>query len=247
MLDRFHLNKLRQVAVDKIPREEHARLKGTKYGRLKAADNMSEARPGQILAVFTRSLITARSRQVKEALAGFCGQSGATTARGFFLKWLRRVRARKGMQPMKRAAETPRRHHEGLLTWRNHRTSNALADGISRHMHVIHAAAPKFRNLSNFRTLNLFHQGKLHMDPAGTFASCSAHAKPRRTHQYWLHFPRRNGTWLCSCSPTQEYPLAPRNADGPPYGWHTCILHSPSDGSRSNSGFSRLSRERRPS
>lgn len=176
VFDRFHVSKLLHEAVDQVRKAEHRQrlaagddvLTGTKYFWLQAPENMSAQRLDEFIAIFTRSLVTARAWEVKEAFASFYEQPDAVTAREFFRCWLRRVKARKGMAPMKRAAETIRRHLHGLLSWFAHRITNAFNEGINSLIHVIKSAARGFRSFANFRIRILFHHGKLDMAPALT-------------------------------------------------------------------------------
>lgn len=174
VFDRFHVSKLLHEAVDQVRKAEHRQrlaagddvLTGTKYFWLQAPENMSAQRLDEFIDIFTRSLVTARAWEVKEAFASFYEQPDAATAREFFRIWLRRVKARKGMVPMKRAAETIRRHLHGLLSWFAHRITNAFNEGINSLIHVIKSAARGFRSFANFRIRILFHHGKLDMAPA---------------------------------------------------------------------------------
>jgi len=179
-----HVSKLLHEAVDQVRKAEHRQrlasgddvLTGTKYFSLQAPENMSARRLDEFIAIFTRSLITARAWEVKEAFASFYEQPDAATAREFLRQWLRRVKARKGMAPVKRAAETIHCHLPGLLSWFAHRIclrlsplrsgSNAFNEGINSLLHVIKSAARGFRSFANFRIRILFHHGKLDMAPA---------------------------------------------------------------------------------
>jgi transposase len=179
VFDRFHISKLLGEAVDKVRRAEHrqltgqgdTRLKGTKYYWLESPENMSAQRVQEFEEVFVRSLATARAWEVKESFASFYEQPDAGTAREFARTWLRRLAARKGMEAMKRAGETIRRHLDGLLNWYAHRVSNAFSEGINSLVSVIKSGARGFRNFLNFRTRILFHHGKLDMAPHCALAS----------------------------------------------------------------------------
>lgn len=174
VFDRFHVSKVLHDAVDAVRKAEHRQrraagddvLTGTKYFWLEAPENMSAQRLEEFENIFTRSLATARAWEVKEAFASFYQQPDAATAREYFRHWLRRLKARKGLAPVKRAAETLRRHLHGLLSWFAHPITNAFNEGINSLIHVIKSAARGFRSFPNFRTRILFHHGKLDMAPA---------------------------------------------------------------------------------
>jgi transposase len=84
----------------------------------------------------------------------------------FFEKWYRRVKRRKGLAPMKKVAETLKKHLYGLLAYMDHRISNGYAEGLNSLISILKKAARGFRNKERFRICVLFHHGKLDMLPA---------------------------------------------------------------------------------
>jgi transposase len=64
--------------------------------------------------------------------------------------------------------DTIKRHIENILTYYEHRITNAAAEGLNSIIHVIKSNARGFRNFANYRIAILFHLGKLDLKPAFT-------------------------------------------------------------------------------
>ena len=60
-----------------------------------------------------------------------------------------------------RDEEPVRRQEQGLLSFSQHRISNACAEGFNSAIQLIKANAREFRNFTNYRARILFHCGKL--------------------------------------------------------------------------------------
>ncbi len=64
-------------------------------------------------------------------------------------------------EPVKKVVKMLRRHEQGLLSFSQHRISNACAEGFNSAIQLIKANARGFRNFTNYRARILFHCGKL--------------------------------------------------------------------------------------
>ena len=62
-------------------------------------------------------------------------------------------------------ARTLKRHLENLLTYLQHRITNAVTEGLNSKIQSIKSAARGFRNFNNYRTRILFFCGKLDLYP----------------------------------------------------------------------------------
>jgi len=62
-------------------------------------------------------------------------------------------------------ARTLKRHLENLLTYLQHRITNAVTEGLNSKIQSIKSAARGFRNFKNYRTRILFFCGKLDLYP----------------------------------------------------------------------------------
>ena len=63
--------------------------------------------------------------------------------------------------PVKKVVKMLRRQEQGLLSFSQHRISNACAEGFNSAIQLIKANAREFRNFTNYRARILFHCGKL--------------------------------------------------------------------------------------
>ena len=172
--DRFHVSKLLNTAVDQVRRAEHKRLsaqgdntlKNTRYHWLTGPENLEPQKLEELEALFARNAVVARAWTDRENFALFWDCGTEEEAMTFFKAWERKVNRRKGLQPMKKAAATLRRHLGGLINYVTHPLTNGLAEGINSLIAVLKGAARGLRNFSNFRVRVLFFLGKLDMLPA---------------------------------------------------------------------------------
>jgi transposase len=172
--DRFHVSKLRNEAVDQTRRTENRRLlaqgderlKGTRYLWLQAPENMSAERLQCFERAVRRATLTAKAWEMKELFSIFWDEPSRTAAQSFFKRWRQKVRRRRGIAPVQRAATTLERHLPGLLNFIDHRITNAFAEGVNSLIHALKSAARGFRNFASFRTRILFFFGKLNLLPA---------------------------------------------------------------------------------
>jgi transposase len=138
-------------------------LKGTKYDWLMNPDSMDESRLAKFLKAFEANAVVGKAWTEKENFASFWECQNREGAGTFFETWYRRVKRRKGLAPMKKVAETLKKH---LLAYMDHRISNGYAEGLNSLISILKTAARGFRNKEKFRICVLFHHGKLDMLPA---------------------------------------------------------------------------------
>ena len=170
--DRFHVSALLGGAVDRVRREENARLraegdeslKGTRYDWLFDPANLSEERFLAFGELVQRDLATARAWHHRILFNEFWNQPTAEAGEAFFRKWFRRA-VRSKLAPVVEVARTIRRHLHGLLTWFRHRITNALSESLNSRIQTLKNAARGFHHFSSFRTRILFFLGGLDLKP----------------------------------------------------------------------------------
>ena len=69
------------------------------------------------------------------------------------------------LEPVIEAAYTLRRHLDGLLSFFDHRITNAGAEGLNSRIQAIRVSARGYRNRENFKTAIYFHLGGLDLYP----------------------------------------------------------------------------------
>jgi transposase len=173
--DRFHIVKYLTEGVDKVRRAEHKalsaqgddRLKGTKFDWLTHPDNLSDERWLSLEQLLAINLKTGRAWAFKETMAQLWDFGDREAAEKFFKEWFGKVKRSK-LEPMKKVADMIKRHIDNILTYYEHRITNAAAEGLNSIIQVIKSNARGFRNFANYRIAILFHLGKLDLKPAFT-------------------------------------------------------------------------------
>jgi len=85
-------------------------------------------------------------------------------ARRFF-NWWYGWAMRSRLEPMKRVARMIRSHLENILTYLEHRVTNAVTEGLNATIQWVKYAARGYRNRESFKTAILFHCGGLDLEP----------------------------------------------------------------------------------
>jgi transposase len=174
VFDRFHIAMLLNEAVDTTRKIEHRQnmllgdesLKKTKYLWLEGLEDMSEERRERLEKAYQANAKLARTWMDKENFSSVFESTTKEAGLEAFEKWEKTVLRRRGLEPMKKAAATLRRHLDGVLAYIEHRATNALAEGINSLISVLKGAARGMRNFARFRVRVLFYHGKLDLLPA---------------------------------------------------------------------------------
>lgn len=170
--DKFHVSKYLGEAVDKVRRNEHRalmsegddRLKGSRQLWLFNEENLDEDRYYELLTIQRSDLKTGRAWAIKENFRHFWDQHDADTGSSFFRRWYGwAIRSR--LDPIKKVARLLKTHLDGLLSYFEHRVTNAITEGFNSRIQSIKSAARGFRNFENYRLRILFYCGKLQMMP----------------------------------------------------------------------------------
>ena len=64
-------------------------------------------------------------------------------------------------EPIRKAAETVRRHIDNILTYNQHPVTHAMSEGLNSQIQKIKNIACGFRKVENFKTAIYFHCGGL--------------------------------------------------------------------------------------
>lgn len=174
VFDRFHVMQHMGRAVDEVRKTEHRALaaegradtlKRSKYLWLYSAENLPERHRERFDALRRLNLKTGRAWALKESLRGLwsCGdfwQGWTHWKRWFF--WATHSR----LEPVIRAARTVERHLRNVLTYFDHRITNAVSEGINSKIQTIKKMAFGFRNKEHFKAAIYFHCGGLSLYPA---------------------------------------------------------------------------------
>jgi transposase len=172
VFDRYHIMKHMNEAVDGVRKAEHRRLgaqgddslKGTKYWWLFAEENLP-ARHRERFALLQRlHLKTARAWALKEMLRDLWHYRRRGWAAKHFADWYQwAVRSR--LPPVRRVASMLKGHLDNVLTYFDHRITNAVSEGLNNKIQAIKHNAFGYRNREHFRIAILFHCGGLDLFP----------------------------------------------------------------------------------
>lgn len=170
--DKFHIAKYLGEAVDKVRKAEHKSLlkegiedlKGTKYLWLTNPANWTAEQRQQFKELKDEGLKVGRAWAIKDMFSYLWGYTYEKAARNFFKKWYWwATHAR--LAPIADVAKKLKRHLDNILTYLEHRITNAVAEGLNSKIQQVKSAARGFRNFENFRIAILFFCGKLDMYP----------------------------------------------------------------------------------
>ena len=166
--DKFHISKYLGEAVDTVRKQEHRKLSqagtspltGSKWAWLRGYPDGRSAEAVSFRTLNQLNLKTSRAWCIKENFSQFWSYSYKGAAKRFF-KAKSNNAMRSKLEPVKKVVKMLRRHEEGLLSFSQHRISNACAEGFNSAIQLIKANARGFRNFTNYRARILFHCGKL--------------------------------------------------------------------------------------
>jgi transposase len=170
--DKFHVSKYLGEAVDKVRRQEHKELlaqgdetlKGTRQLWLYNPQNFSPEQRDEFSALKDLHLKVARAWAAKELFSKFWEYHQEGWARRFFKNWSGWV-SRSRLKPLIEVAQMLKRHLDNLLTYLEHRITNAVTEGLNSKIQSLKSAARGFRNFANYRIRILFFCGKLDLYP----------------------------------------------------------------------------------
>ena len=166
--DKFHVSKYLGEAVDKVRRQEHKELmaqgdetlKGTRQLWLYNPENFNPEQAQEFAALKDLHLKVARAWAAKELFTKFWDYQEEGWARRFFKNWFGWV-SRSRLKPLVEVAHMLKRHLANLLTYLEHRITNAVTEGLNSKIQSIKSAARGFRSFRNYRIRILFFCGKL--------------------------------------------------------------------------------------
>lgn len=166
ILDRFHIVKLLNEAVDKVRREENRELrsrgievlKGLRYVFLKRPENLTERQQDQLQKVMNKKqLKTVRAWLWKEKFQLFWEYTSPYWARRYLRRWERGA-MRSRLVPLKRFVKTLRRHEDLIMNWFTAKKvySSGAVEGMNRKINLVTRKSYGFRSFEVLR-MALFH------------------------------------------------------------------------------------------
>ena len=167
ILDRFHIMKKFNEAIDNTRRKEKRESEGTelepilKHSRwclLKNKKNQKESQLAKLKELLKYNLQSVKCMLLREAFQKFWTYKSTYWAKRFFDQWIDRVN-RSNLDEMKKVAKTLKRHESALFNWFKtiERFSNGIVEGFNNKAKLTMKKAYGFKH---FRTAEvaLYHQ-----------------------------------------------------------------------------------------
>ena len=167
IIDKFHVIKHANEAVDKVRREEaksNVELRNTKYIWLKNDENLTENQKERKVALQKLHLKTARAYSMRVELQDIYDTSFNKEDAGIRLEKLCSWMIRSRLDPMKKLANMLREHSEEILNYFSNRYTNAILEGMNSIIQNIKCRARGFRNDEYFKTMIYLVCGKLNLN-----------------------------------------------------------------------------------
>ena len=180
VLDRFHIMKKMNEALDKVRAAEVKQLKADGYepvlkharwSVLKRKENLTEKQAVKLKEILKYNLKTTRSLLMKVDFQRFWEYRSIGCARRFLKEWCTRA-LRSRIEPMKKVARMLRKHEELILNWFEAAgtISAGAVEGLNNKLKVVTRKAYGFRTF-NAAEIALYHTlGNL--------------PEPKRTHRF---------------------------------------------------------------
>ena len=171
VIDKFHVIKHINEAVDEVRREELRQgpwykylLNKTKYLWLKNDANLTEKQHERKESLLKKRLKTARAYTMRVTLQDIYELSTNRTEAEERLKQLCNWISRSHLAPMKKFGELLKNHWEEILNYFDHRYTNAILEGMNSIIQNIKRRARGFRNDEYFKTMIYLGCGKLDLN-----------------------------------------------------------------------------------
>jgi transposase len=152
IIDKFHVKKVLIDALDEVRKQEQrtiadktALFRGRRLFMIPES-RLTAEQSGKLAEMSKRYPQTGRAYRIVAGLDDFYASrtvEEANTAFQSLYSWMRRCR----LQPMKRAAETLKRHRDKIIAYFKNRLTNAICEGINS---IIQAAKRKARGYHTF-------------------------------------------------------------------------------------------------
>lgn len=167
ILDRFHIVKKLNEAVDQVRREETKILKrqgyepvltNSRYCFLKRPQNLTPRQEDKLAKLLKYDLRTVRAYCLKEAFDAFWEYKSPYWAQWFLKNWCTRV-MRSRLEPMKKFVSTIRNHEDLIMNYfkTKERYSSGVVEGLNLKVNLAKRKAFGFKSFEVMKTA-LYHQ-----------------------------------------------------------------------------------------
>jgi transposase len=166
IIDKFHVKKVLIDAMDEVRKAEQKSVvdkKGLFLGRrlfMIPQAKLDEEKSSKLAEMSKRYPQTGRAYRIVAALDDFYASrtvEEAETSFNSLYSWMRRCR----LSPMKKAAETLKRHKDKIIAYFRTRITNAICEGINSMIQAAKRKARGFHTFEGYSTMIYLVAGKL--------------------------------------------------------------------------------------
>ena len=171
IIDKFHVIKHANEAVDKVRKQEargNALLKRTKYLWLRNEESLTELQVETKRNLTRQRLKTGRACRMREVLQDIYTDSRTPSEAWVRLHRLCSWMMHSRLEPMKDFARMIRRHFAEIVAYFDHPYTNAVLEGADSVIQNVKRRARGFRNMDYFATMVYLTCGKLDLSTVTT-------------------------------------------------------------------------------
>lgn len=166
VLDRFHIAKKLNEAVDEVRREETKKLKAEGYEPvlkdsrfcfLKNQENLTDKQTLKLDDLLEYDLKSVRAYLLKESFQAFWQYTHPAWANKFLTAWCNRA-MRSQLKPIKKFVRTVRRHQNLMMNWFKAKKaySSGAVEGLNRKINLVTRRAYGYKSFDTLK-IALFH------------------------------------------------------------------------------------------
>lgn len=181
VLDRFHIVKKLNEAVDAVRREEAKKLqaggfepilKDSRYCFLKNQENLTVNQAIKLRDLLQYDLKSIRAYLLKESFQAFWAYTYPAWAERYLTLWCNRA-MRSRLDPMKKFVKTVRNHQDLMMNWFRAKKaySSGAVEGLNRKINLVTRKAYGYKNYDVMKTA-LFHTMGALPEPEMTHRFC---------------------------------------------------------------------------
>jgi transposase len=173
VFDRFHVQKLASDALEKVRREQLRGTRGTpegkfifrsRYALLKNYGDLTKPQKQKLSEIERANKPLFRAYMLKETLAAALDYRQPKRAKHALREWLAWA-SRSRLAPFVKAAQTIRKHFDGILAYIKGRMSNGIVEGINNRMRMVARRAFGFHSANALIALLFLCCGGIQLDP----------------------------------------------------------------------------------
>lgn len=166
IFDKYHIMKILNMAVDKIRKEElvhQAILRNSKYIWLKNRENLTTNERtylSKIESMPELNLKTFKALQMRENFQEIYKEKSQEEFENGLKRWYFWA-SHSRLKPMVDAAQTIKRHWNGILKWFERKINNGILEGLNSLIQATKSKARGYKTFKNFSTMIYLITGKL--------------------------------------------------------------------------------------